>query len=299
MIWEVKDNGIRDSIMKCGMNKKTLYVTDLDGTLMRNDKTLSDYTIRTINSLIDRGMVITYATARSFHSAWEITKDIHFSVPVITRNGTVMANHILKKETDILQFSDCDVKQLSQILSGLIEPMGFVTAYFNGHMIKSYRQGELNIGLQKYVDEHSGDKRMRPIAGDKDLFTGIVTYVTLIAEKEELQPVYEKVCNAGNWECVLQKDTYGDEYWLEICPKGATKAKAVLKCKESLGCDRIVVFGDSINDLSMFAIADEACAVANGIDEVKNKATHIIDSNEDDGVAKFLKNQWLEYGGND
>ena len=69
------------------MNNKTLYVTDLDGTLMRYDKTVSDYTIDTLNSLIDQGMLITYATARSFHSAWEITKEIHFSVPVITWNS--------------------------------------------------------------------------------------------------------------------------------------------------------------------------------------------------------------------
>lgn len=277
---------------KCGMNRKTLYVTDLDGTLMRNDKTLSDYTIRTINSLIDEGMLITYATARSFHSAWEITKDIQFSAPVITRNGTVLADQVLKKETDILRFSDSDVNRLRQMLSGIIDTMGFVTAYFDGDMTKSYRQGKLSVGFQKYIDDHSDDKRMRPITGGIDLFTGIVTYVTLIAEKEELQPVYEKVCHAGNWECVLQKDTYGDEYWLEICPYGATKAQAVLKCKDSLGCGRIVVFGDSINDLSMFEIADEACAVANAIDEVKSKAARIIDSNEEDGVAKYLMKQY-------
>lgn len=279
---------------KCEMNKKTLFVTDLDGTLMRNDKTLSDYTIRTLNSFIDQGMHITYATARSFHSAWEITKDIHFSAPVITRNGTVLADQMQRRETDISRFSDSDVNQLRQMLSGIIDTMGFVTAYFDGNMTKSYRRGELNIGLRKYVDEHLGDKSMRPIEGDTDLFAGTVTYVTLIAEKGELQPVYEKVCHAGNWECVFQKDTYGEEYWLEICPYGATKAQAVLKCKERLGCDRIVVFGDSTNDLSMFAIADEACAVANAIEEVKSKATHVIGSNDDDGVAKYLMNQWAE-----
>ena len=65
---------------------KTLYVTDLDGTLMHNDKSLSTFTIDTLNQSIDRGMLITYATARTFQSAWEITKDIHFNLPVITRN---------------------------------------------------------------------------------------------------------------------------------------------------------------------------------------------------------------------
>ena len=52
---------------------KTLYVTDLDGTLMHNDIYLSTFTIDTLNQLIDQGMLITYATARTFQSAWEIT----------------------------------------------------------------------------------------------------------------------------------------------------------------------------------------------------------------------------------
>lgn len=273
-------------------NSKTLYVTDLDGTLMHNDKTLSVFTISTLNKLIDQGMLITYATARSFQSAWEITKDIHFTIPVITRNGTVLANQILKTEIEISRFSEQEVRKLKNLLTGTIEHIGFVTAYFDGKMIKSYRGGEICPGFQKYVVEHANDKRMRAIPAEVDLFDGDVTYVTLIAEKNKLQPLYEKIKNAADWECVFQKDTYGDEYWLEICPPNATKAKAVLKCKEKLGCDRIVVFGDSINDLSMFAIANEACAVENGLEEVKEAATIIIPSNESDGVATYLMEQW-------
>lgn len=272
--------------------EKTLYVTDLDGTLMHNDKTLSEFTINTLNKLIEQGMLITYATARSFQSAWEITKDIHFTLPVITRNGTVLANQILKMEIEISRFSEQEVSKLKNLLTGTIEHIGFVTAYFDGKMIKTYRDEEICPGFQKYIDEHANDKRMRAISPDEDLFNGDVTYVTLIAEKNELQYIYEKIKSVADWECVFQKDTYSDEYWLEICPRNATKAKAVLKCKEKLRCDRIVVFGDSINDLSMFAIANEACAVENGLEEVKEAATVIIPSNENDGVATYLMEQW-------
>lgn len=272
-------------------NSKTLYVTDLDGTLMHNDKTLSDFTINALNKLIDQGMLITYATARTFQSAWEITKDIHFTIPVITRNGTVLANQILKREIEISRFSEREVSKLKNLLTGTIEHIGFVTAYFDGKMIKTYRDVEIRPGFQKYIDEHANDKRMRAIRAEENLFDGDVIYVTLIAEKNELQPIYEKIKSVADWECVFQKDTNGEEYWLEICPQNATKAKAVLKCKEKLGCDRVVVFGDSINDLSMFAIANEACAVDNGLEEVKEAATVIIPSNESDGVATYLMKQ--------
>lgn len=268
---------------------KTLYVMDLDGTLMRNDKTLSEFTVNVLNRLIDRGMLITYATARTFQSAWEITKDVHFKIPVIARNGTVLANHILKKEIEFSRFSDETVAELKKKLSGAIERAGFVTAYFDGKMMKTYRKGKLSRGLQKYVDEHSRDERLKACGENENLFKGVVTYATLIAEKSELQSIYEKIKDAGDWECVFQKDTYDDEYWLEICPKNATKAAAVLKLKNALCCERVAAFGDSVNDLSMFAVADEACAVANGIEEVKSAATVIIPSNEEDGVAKYLE----------
>ena len=52
---------------------------------------------------------------------------------------------------------------------------------------------------------------------------------------------------------------------------------------------RVVVFGDSVNDIPMFQIADEAYAVENALPELKKYATQIIASNEDDGVAKLLK----------
>ena len=278
-------------------DKNTLYVTDLDGTLMRNDKTLSGFTVSTINSLIDQGMLITYATARSFQSAFEITKDIKFRVPVITRNGTVLADQILKAETEISYFSKKDVCQLKKLLAGVIDHTGFVTSYLDVKVTKAFRNAFRNAGhdpgLQKYIDEHVNDKRMQFLGAEEDIFAGNVSYVTLIADQDMLQPIYDKINGIDDWECVFYKDIYGDDYWLEICPKNATKAKAVLKTAQRLGCNRVVAFGDSVNDLTMFEIADEACAVENGLPEVKAAATKIIQSNEDDGVAKYLLEQWV------
>ena len=53
-----------------------------------------------------------------------------------------------------------------------------------------------------------------------------------------------------------------------------------------------MVFGDSLNDISMFEIADESFAVANARDELKKIATHIIGSNEEDSVVDLLKERF-------
>lgn len=53
----------------------------------------------------------------------------------------------------------------------------------------------------------------------------------------------------------------------------------------------MVSFGDAINDIPMFRISDECYAVKNAVEELKKIATGIIDSNDEDGVAKWLENR--------
>ena len=61
---------------------KTLYVSDLDGTLLRSDETISEYTAQTINRLTTEGMLFSYATARSYHTAKKVTKGLEAKIPL-------------------------------------------------------------------------------------------------------------------------------------------------------------------------------------------------------------------------
>ena len=72
-------------------------------------------------------------------------------------------------------------------------------------------------------------------------------------------------------------------------PRRATKANAVLKLKELWGCDRVISFGDAVNDIPMFRISDECYAVENAVDALKAMADGIILGNDADGVAAWLK----------
>jgi len=72
-------------------------------------------------------------------------------------------------------------------------------------------------------------------------------------------------------------------------PAKATKANAISKLKKMWNCDYVVSFGDAINDVPMFEISDECYAVENAVEALKKIATKVIESNENDGVAKWLK----------
>lgn len=113
-------------------------------------------------------------------------------------------------------------------------------------------------------------------------------YFTCIGEKDALQPVYDILARDGRFRCTIQQELYRPEYWCEIMPARATKAEAIRKLKEIRRCDRVISFGDAINDIPMFEISDECYAVENAVDELKKIADKVIESNEDDGVAKWL-----------
>ena len=68
---------------------KTLYVSDLDGTLLRRDQTVSPFTAETINTLTARGMLFSYATARSLVTAKTVTKGLNTHFPLIIYNGAI------------------------------------------------------------------------------------------------------------------------------------------------------------------------------------------------------------------
>ena len=68
--------------------EKTLFVTDLDGTLLNGKQRINPQSIEIINSLIEKGLLFTYATARSLASASIVTEGLNVRVPVVTFNGT-------------------------------------------------------------------------------------------------------------------------------------------------------------------------------------------------------------------
>ena len=266
---------------------KTLYVSDLDKTLMRSDKILSPRTVGTLNRLVREGTLFTYATARSIQSAREITGRLEMALPAVIRNGTTLADNTTGKLLWKAVFTEEEIDILMTRLPEL-GPCGFVSTYFGDDMMKFCLEGEHSPGMWNYIEEHRNDPWFAAAGSLQEMFTGCPGYVTLADSREALEPVYMRMKEYKGWECVFQQDSYSSDYWLEICPENSTKAKAVLRLKEETGADRLVVFGDSVNDLPMFAAADEAYAVSNAIDEVKAAATGIIGSNDEDSVARFI-----------
>ena len=113
-------------------------------------------------------------------------------------------------------------------------------------------------------------------------------YVVTLDKKDEIDPIYREIMSLGNLDCNFYGDTYSGEYFLEISTKGISKASGAIWLKERLNVDKIVAFGDNMNDFQLFEAADEAYATSNACDKLKEIATGVIKSNNEDAVAGFI-----------
>ncbi len=268
---------------------KTLYLSDLDGTLLRNDETVSDYTCGVIRKISEKGELFSFATARSLVTTKKVTHNIDVSLPVIVYNGAfimdklsgkILHGNFFEENTDLL-FEDMRNAEVFPV----------VYSFTEGVEKLSFVECKSSQGQKLYLKSREGDKRINPVKSFEDLLKGDKFYITCIDDEDKLLPLYEKY--KEDFRCLYQKDYYSDYYWLEIMHKDTSKATAATRLKEILGCERLVAFGDEINDIDIFKIADKGVAVKNAKPELVPFASEFTDSNEDDGVAKWLEKNLL------
>lgn len=264
---------------------KTLYVSDLDGTLLRSNERTSNYTNYIINKLTKQGMIFSYATARSFVTAKKVAEGIYVHLPLIIYNGTFILDNITNQMLLENYFDSSIDIVIQELIENDIYPL--VYSYINNQEKFSYIPEKCSRGMKQFQAARKGDQRHHAVKTGDELLMGNKFYINCIDEPEKLKPFYEKY--KATYHAIYQRDIYSKEQWLELLPKEASKANAALQLKKLLQCDKLVVFGDGKNDIDMFQVADECYAVENAVDELKQIATDIIGSNEDDGVAKWLE----------
>jgi 5-amino-6-(5-phospho-D-ribitylamino)uracil phosphatase len=157
-----------------------------------------------------------------------------------------------------------------------------------------YYEKVINDGMNWYLKDRikNQDKRLKKASLQHVLKENIICY-TIIDKHERLKELYEilDVKYNGYIELHLYENQYSPGwYWLTIHDIKASKDQAVGILLDMLGTDTksLTVFGDHSNDIKMFKIAQNRIAVGNAIDQLKEHATKIIDTNEEDSVVRFI-----------
>lgn len=274
---------------------RTLYVTDLDGTLLLPDGSLGRRTRAVVNAFIASGGLITYATGRSFHSANRAMSDLNLHLPVITYAGAMLVDPV----SGVADAAAMIPAPIIETLLGTLVEKGLQPVLFliqEGRDRVCWIQGDLSAGIVFFLGKRLDDPRHMPLRNWKEIDSNSVFYVSVIASADELVELNESLKEEVRDAChiVLVEDIYTPGFhWLEFTSAVGTKAHAAEKVRALAGADSLVCFGDSFNDLPLFAIADKSYAVANSVAEVKLRATAVIGSNSDEGVATWLEAQFL------
>jgi HAD superfamily hydrolase (TIGR01484 family) len=257
--------------------RPVLVATDLDGTLLRTDRTVSRGTRLVLDGLHARGITVLFVTARPPRWALEVAHLVGEHGLIIAGNGAFLLDAASGRVLEDHAIEPALVRELVVDLRREIPGIGFAAETVDGPLYEVV-----------YPDIHPA---WRPVdAPVVDLSRTEVPVGKLLARTLEIpaDEVPRRVAEVVGERAAVSFS--GPEGLAEISPAGVSKASALRDwcAQHDIPLDRVWAFGDMPNDLPMLLLAGTSFAVANAHPDVLAIADVVCPSNDDDGVAAVL-----------
>lgn len=275
----------------------TLYVSDLDGTLLGADSRLSRRSIELLNESIASGALFSIATARTPATVGRLLADVECRVPLIVMTGAA----IWDRDSNRYVCACFHREDTARRLLSVYKEYGLSTFLYTlgeDNIIHIYHIGAMSELERKFVEERADTPYKIfhiPEDGCSDIPGQCLSRVLLFYSMRptaEVTHVHNAINEDGDLRAVFYHDIFGDEIAImEVFSPDASKANAVRILAGLVGAGRIVAYGDNVNDLPILEIADDAVAVENAVEKVKEAAHRVIGPNTADSVARDIKNQ--------
>lgn len=268
--------------------KIRMVVSDLDQTLLDSDATLSEENLASIRAAESKGIFVTVCSGRIFTMMEAYARTLDIQGPVITTNGAAIVDgktgklisthpiphDVAVKILDYARERDYDYSALTGQVS-----------YFSPNSLRikrfeRYNEIAIDCGIEGMCLEYFSGRSYTDIPDEilklllyqipEDDFASVTAFLDSIPEINF---------------------TSSDEGLLDIMAAGTNKGTAVAEVRRMLGLEKeqVCVFGDYINDLSMFDEAGLTVAVANAHEDLKSRALYVTDTNDHAGVARALE----------
>lgn len=287
---------------------KTLYVSDMDGTLLGTDSQVSATSAAILAELSRHGAMVTVATARTPATVVPLLRDCRLHVPAIVMTGAALWNRGEEprsgealtgddKEDRCGSFVDAqyigedDYAVLDEVFAAAhVSPFRYIKSA-HAETLTVYHTREMNAAERAFYEPRARltlkhfeldcmpepDERRRCML------------CFAMGDYDTIERVARAVSERTRCALSFYPDTYDRSIaLLEIFAPGVSKAAALRRLKADTGARRVVVFGDNLNDLPMMRCADVSVAVANALPEVKAAADIVIGANSDDSVARYI-----------
>ena len=277
------------------MAERILFLSDLDGTLLRPDATLDPDDARRINALTEQGVMISYATARTIRSVKHILADIRFtedSPPISLMNGVFIRDMARGIYLDQACFSRQTAEYLIACFTNKnIHP--FVYAVDDAGELMTYYREIPNAAMKAFMDERV-TRYKKPFRRFTDVseIDGTIVYFCLIGSMTDISRAVQILEKRAQYlekpdlRFTYYRDHYDTSVWyLEVFDIRASKQHAVDYLRQYTNADRVIAFGDNLNDLPMFEAADLRVAAQNANPRLIEAADEIAV----DGVVSWIE----------
>lgn len=275
----------------------TLYVSDLDGTLLQDDAHISVRSRLLLDEMIRQGLLFTVASARSLISIRETLADLPLRLPVIEYNGAYVSDYTTGRHLVTFALATATARALLDCLRERgVSP--FVSCH-DGLQDRNFYETAANAAMAWYINDRreARDTRLHPIDDIERALEHPVVSLTMMGDHATLAPVETALHGIADGRIITH--FYENQYdsghwWLSVHPGQTDKGRAIgwLLKQQRLSGAEVVVFGDHDNDISMFRAADRAYAVANATEGLKACATAVIGPNSEDSVARHIASEF-------
>ena len=265
------------------MLKPGAVAFDLDDTLLRDDLTISDFTVRVLRALHGKGVHIIPASGRSQFSMKPYVEQIGCVSAYISSNGA----EIREVPSDRLIYREFLPEDLSVEIARFAEKHDSYAQVYDGSCFYFNRQGP-------WAERYASATRLTGVYAGKlsEFIREPRNKILLIDNPDRIASMYAEAVEQfrGCASVTCSKPIY-----LEFNPPDAVKGKALQTACAFLGTDvsRAVAFGDSLNDVSMLQSAGLGVMVSNGWPDVRPYCDDVCLSNNADGPAHYLNQHFL------
>jgi Cof subfamily protein (haloacid dehalogenase superfamily) len=269
-----------------------LIVFDLDGTLLDRKSAVSGHTRETLQRLQQRGIAYTVATGRTLHASRDLLQGQGFKLPHIYKNGVVIWRPENNDYSHSNLLTNPEIRVVVEAFTNAsVTPFIFTLEPDNHHGV--YHPPMRNDGERRLAKLLTQDRglELSPVAA-MPADAGI-TNISALGVREAVESVERLVQTEDHLVAYAGKALEGEDWhWIDVHHSAASKGSAIAQLKEDLGVSRVICFGDSDNDLSMFAMADESYAPSNAKAEVQAAASAVIGHHDEDGISEFLRERF-------
>lgn len=268
-------------------NKIFLVGLDLDGTLLKKDKTISDFTAAALKNAADRDICLVPVTGRPLSGIPQCVSELGVCGYAITTNGAVITNLRTGARVYSAPISHDKTIFLMKTLDEMkvsYEAFADGYGYLSPAVMEKYNKKYASTPVGEYIrtsrkvvqDPLEEFKRGRKCADE--------IFVSCKSSEQRAQLAEHFGADSSIQFCFL------DDTFLEITALGADKGTAFGYLCRMLGINKenTAAFGDNANDVSLADAAGLFIAMGNSSDEFKKRADLVADTNENDGVAKIL-----------